>query len=115
MGQVTNLIDASPENQRRVREALMGLPDQAVRDMADDDLERYAVVRVADAFVVALMKAACGIAYTQASQQIEPVEIDGVAIPFASPELLLRTKDTYREKDKVDRAFLVRLVEARVT
>jgi hypothetical protein len=112
-GDIDLLIDASPVNQRRVREALMGLPDQAVRDMADDDLDRYAVVRGADEVVVDLMKAACGIEYAEACRQIETVEIDGVAIPFASPELLLRTKDTYRDKDKLDRAFLTKLVEGR--
>jgi hypothetical protein len=112
-GDIDLLIDTAPDNQRRVREALMGLADQAVRDMADDDLERYAVVRIADEFVVDLMKAACGIAYAEASSQVDTVDIDGVAIPFASPELLLRMKDTYREKDKLDRAFLTQLVQAR--
>jgi len=42
-GRATNdidlLIDTSPENQDRVRKALMALPDQAVRDMTPDDLE----------------------------------------------------------------------------
>ncbi len=112
-GDIDLLIDAAADNQRRVREALMELPDQAVRDMADDDLERYAVVRIADEFVVDLMKAACGIEYAEASSHVETIEIDGVAIPFASPELLLRMKDTYREKDKLDRAFLTQLVQAR--
>jgi hypothetical protein len=96
-----------------VRRALMKLPDQAVRDVAPDDLDRYAVVRVADEIVVDLMKAACGIASEEASRYVETVEIDSVPIPFASPELLLRMKDTYREKDKLDRAFLTRLVEQR--
>jgi hypothetical protein len=32
--------------------------------------------------------------------------IDGVPIPFASPRLLLRTKQTFREKDAEDRVFL---------
>jgi hypothetical protein len=112
-GDIDLLIDASRENQRRVREALMGLPDQAVRDMTEDDLDRYAVVRVADEFVVDLMKAACGIEFAEAHPQADVVDIDGVAIPFASPELLLRMKDTYREKDKLDRAFLEKLLEAR--
>jgi hypothetical protein len=96
-----------------IRDALMGLPDQAIRDMADDDLDRYAVVRVADEFVVGLMKAACGIEYADARGQTDMVEIDGVVIPFANLELLLRTKDTSREKDKLDRAFLAKLVDAR--
>jgi hypothetical protein len=112
-GDIDLLVDVSPPNQERVRQALMHLPDQAVRDVAPDDLDRYAVVRVADEIVVDLMKAACGIAYAEASKEVEVVDIDGVPIPFASAELLLRMKDTYREKDKLDRAFLARLVERR--
>lgn len=107
------LVDTSPENQDRVRRALMKLPDQAVRDMAASDLDTYAVVRVADEFVVDLMKAACGIAFAEAIPEVEIVEVDGVPIPFASPELLLRMKDTYREKDKLDRTFLSQLVARR--
>jgi hypothetical protein len=114
-GDIDLLIDTSPTNQERVRYALMRLPDQAVRDLAPDDLERYAVVRVADEIVVDLMKAACGIAYAEASRFVDVVEVDGVPIPFANPELLLRMKDTYREKDKLDRVFLERLVAQRKT
>ncbi len=113
-GRATNdidlLIDARQENQERVRRALMALPDQAVRDMAADDLEKYVVVRVADEIVVDLMRSACGIAYDEASRMIDEVELDGVRIPFANPRLLWRTKKTLRDKDKVDRVFLARLL-----
>lgn len=112
-GDIDLLIDISPANQERVRRALMNLHDQAVRDVAPDDLDRYAVVRVADEIVVDLMKAACGIAYEEARRHIDIVEIEGVPIPFAKPELLLRMKNTSREKDQLDRAFLARLVEQR--
>jgi hypothetical protein len=112
-GDIDLLIELSAENQERVRRALMKLPDQAVRDMASDDLEKYAVVRVADEFVVDLMKAACGIAFDEARGEVDVVTIEGVPIPFARPELLLRMKDTYREKDKLDRAFLLRMVAER--
>ena len=69
------LIDTSPENQERVRRALMALPDGAVRDLAPDDLDRYVVVRVADEFVVDLMKSACGIDYAEASRLVDVVWI----------------------------------------
>ena len=117
LGRATNdidlLIDISQESQARVRRALMTLPDQAVRDMADDDLEKYVVVRVADEIVVDLMKSACGIAYPEASRMTDEVEIDGVRIPFASARLLWRTKDTLRDKAKVDRGFLAQLLAGR--
>ena len=52
------------------------------------------------------MKAACGITYHEASRMVDIVTIEGVPIPFASPSLLWRTKQTMREKDRLDRVFL---------
>ena len=112
-GDIDLLIDVAPENQGRVRRALMKLPDQAVRDMTDEDLDHYVVVRVADEIVVDLMRAACAIEYAEAIGDVDLVELDGVPIPFATPELLLRMKDTVREKDALDRTFLSRLVAER--
>lgn len=100
------LIDDSPENQIRAKKALEVLPDKAVRELGDDDLRNYVVVRVCDEVVVDLMTLACGISYNEGASEIEIHTIDGVPIPFASAKLLLRTKQTYREKDAEDRAFL---------
>ena len=102
------LVDTSPDNVARIRRALIGLPDAAIRDMADDDLDRYVVVRVADEFVID--QAACGIRYEEASTMVHRVDIEGVPIPFATPELLWRTKQTVRDKDRLDRAFLASLL-----
>jgi hypothetical protein len=104
------LIDTSAENMERVKAALMKLPDGAVRDVANDDLDRYVVVRVADEIVVDLMKAACGITYDEASSMVDLVTIESVPIPFASPLLLWRTKQTMREKDRLDRVFLAHIL-----
>src|SRR3972149_11434611 len=46
------LIEESPENQAKLRQALRILPDQAVSDLRDDDIEKYTVVRIADEIVV---------------------------------------------------------------
>jgi hypothetical protein len=43
--------------------------------MAQDDLDNYLVVRVADEFIVDLMKSACGIEYVEASKLIQFVKI----------------------------------------
>jgi hypothetical protein len=100
------LVEDSVENQSRVKRALEVLPDQAVRELGDDDLRSYVVVRVADEIVVDLMMAACGISYRDARAEVETFTIEGVPIPFASAKLLLRMKQTYREKDSEDRVFL---------
>jgi hypothetical protein len=57
------------------------------------------------------MTSACGIEYVGAKEGIEIVEIQGVHIPFAKPEMLLRMKQTMREKDRLDVLYLSELVK----
>jgi hypothetical protein len=100
------LIEDSPENQLRAKKALEVLPDKAVLELGEDDLRNYVVVRICDEVVVDLMTLACGISYRDGESEIQVFTIDGVPIPFASAKLLLRTKQTFREKDAEDRMFL---------
>ncbi len=100
------LIDDSPENQLRAKKALEVLPDKAVLELGEDDLRNYVVVRICDEVVVDLMTLACGVSYREGESEIQVFTIDGVPIPFASAKLLLRTKQTFREKDAEDRMFL---------
>lgn len=109
-GDIDLLIEESSENQAKTKAALEILPDKAVRELGDDDLRNYVVVRICDEIVVDLMMMACGISYAEAEPEIEVFVIDGVSIPFASARLLLRTKQTYREKDAEDRMFLERKI-----
>ncbi len=102
--------DGPPLEARPAGVALMDLPDRAIRDMADGDLDQYVVVRIADEIVVDLMKRACGVEYAEASPMVDRRSLEGVEIPFANAELLWRTKQTVREKDRQDRVFLAQLL-----
>jgi predicted nucleotidyltransferase len=104
------LVDASPENVARVKRALRILEDHAVDEVADTDVARYTVVRVADEVVVDLMALACGIDYNDAARDVTSLTIDGVAIPIASPATLIRTKNTVRPSDAADRRYLEELL-----
>jgi hypothetical protein len=106
------LIEVSPSNESLVFEALRILPDRAVEQLIAGDVERHVVVRVADVVVVDLMARACGIDYATASQDTVSRKIDGVEIPFAAPRMLLRMKQTHRDKDIQDRAFLTALIHS---
>jgi hypothetical protein len=100
------VIDTSPANEAKVFQALESLPDQAVKELDPGDVDRYAIVRIADEIVVDLMKSACGIDYAEAAAEIVIRELGGVPIPFASPELLWRMKvHTDRSKDAPDLEF----------
>lgn len=100
------LIDDTPANVARVKVALSVLADNAASEVADDDVQRHVVVRVADEVVVDLMGRACGLNYAEASRDAETIERGGVLIPLPSPATLIRLKDTPRPQDAIDRAFL---------
>jgi hypothetical protein len=106
------LVDASDENIRAVKRALGTLPDDAASQVADDDVRNYTVVRVADEIVVDLLARACGIDYQEAiAGGVEFRDLEGVQIPLASKELLIRMKDTVRESDRADVRFLKLRIE----
>jgi hypothetical protein len=101
------LVDPSEENIRAVKRALGTLPDNAAALLADDEVLRYPVVRVADEIVVDLLAAACGVTYEEAVQAgSETFRIQGVEIPVATKQMLIRMKDTVRESDAMDVRFL---------
>ena len=77
------LVDASPDNVARIKRALSVLEDGAVDQVADTDVARYAVVRVADEIVVDLMARACGVDYAGAAHDVERLTIGGIDEPNA--------------------------------
>jgi predicted nucleotidyltransferase len=107
------LVDASPENITRVKHALQILEDRAVDQVAETDVVRYTVVRVADEVVVDLMALACGVDYDNAAADAMTITIDGVAVTVASPVTLIRTKNTMRPSDAADRRYLEELIRAK--
>jgi len=100
------LVDDAPDNIARVRRGLSVLADNAAAEVADDDVTRHMVVRVADEVVVDLMGRACGLSYAEAALDAETLERGGVRIPVASPATLIKMKDTRRPQDAIDRSFL---------
>ena len=105
------LIETTPDNEALVIEALLILPDKAVAELKPGEVDHYGVVRVGDEIMVDLMKSGCGVSYAEAIQDATLVEVEGVRVPFASPQTLWRMKQTVREKDIPDRLFLRRLLQ----
>ncbi|MDP2322087.1 MAG: hypothetical protein Q8O42_22445 [Acidobacteriota bacterium] len=103
-------IDDSPENVSLVKRGLSVLADNAAADVDDLDVRTYTVVRVIDEIIIDFLGKACGLTYTDVVADAEIREILGVAIPIASPATLIRTKDTHRPQDAIDRAFLTALI-----
>jgi len=99
------LVDPSPDNLERVKEALAFLPDKAVLEVGSDDLQKYTVVRVADEIVIDLIGKIGDVDVSNAG--IEEHELDGVKVLVADLETLIKTKQGLREKDREDLLFLL--------
>ncbi|MBS3936568.1 MAG: hypothetical protein KGZ43_10385 [Sulfuritalea sp.] len=106
------LVPANKAAGRKLKAALMILPDQAAKDIDPAWFEEGENIRVADAFVVDIMLNACGETYETLQQFAETVDLDGIPVRTVSLEGLLRTKQTMRDKDIADRTVLERAIEA---
>jgi hypothetical protein len=104
------LVETGVENETRIIQGMMVLPDKAVREVRPGEIGEYGVVRVGDEILVDLMKSGCGVTYSEAIKDAVWREVDGVRIPFASPQTLWRMKQTHRAKDIPDQLFLRELL-----
>ena len=95
----------------RVKRALLVLPDQVAKDLDPAWFEENETIRVADEIVVDLMFNACGETYESLLQHAVTIELDGVPIRTLDLVGLLKTKQSARDKDRLDRIALERALE----
>ena len=100
------------EQGEKVKQALLLLPDGVAKDIDPAWFTEGETIRVADAFVVDLMFNACGESYDSLLPYAVTVDFDGVLLRTVNLEGLLRTKQTTREKDRMDRLILERALQA---
>jgi hypothetical protein len=95
----------------RVKQALLLLPDGVAKDIDPAWFSEGETIRVADAFVVDLMFNACGESYESLLPYAVTLDFEGVPLHTVNLEGLLRTKQTTREKDRMDRLILERALQ----
>lgn len=95
------LIEATEENAGKVWEALARLSDGAIRELAPRDL-LDGVSKIADEVEVDVSVHAWKVNYAEAIGTALEVTIEGVRIPYVGYEMLVASKQTYREKDQMD-------------
>ena len=107
------LVRADRVTGERVKKALLVLPDQAARDIDAAWFEGDDTIRVADEFVVDVMFRACGETYESLLPFEQRIDLDGVPVRTVSLQGLLKTKQTYREKDALDRVLIEQALQRR--
>ena len=106
------LIAPDREQGARVVKALLVLPEGVSSEIDPAWFEEGENIRVADEIIVDLMFNACGETTETLSRYAETVDLDGIPVRTLSLEGLLRTKQTVRDKDVMDRAVLQRAIDA---
>lgn len=109
------LVRGDRETGEKVRNALLILPDQAARDIDLAWFEAGDTIRVADEFVVDVMFRACGETFESLLPFEQRIDLDGVPVRTVNLEGLLKTKQTYRDKDAGDRARIEQALRRRAT
>jgi len=107
------LIEESDDNYTKIIAALSELEDGAAAELTPHDFEENIVVKVADEIEVDVSRRAWKIAYIDAVKSALFADIDGVRIPYAGLEILIASKETYREQDRADLMRLRHLLSQR--
>ena len=105
------LVPATADAGRRVKTALMALPDQAAKELEPHWFEEGDNIRVADAFVVDVMLNANGQTYDSLIRYAQTIDLEGIPVQTIGLEGLLLTKLTLRDKDRADRLIIERALE----
>jgi hypothetical protein len=105
------LVDPSAGNIGRLKKALHDLfGTEEVLEIREDDIERYAVVRVApesEEIVINLIGKIGNITFDSAAKDIKELEVEETKIPVCGLLTLIETKKGVRPKDKEDLLFLI--------
>lgn len=104
------LLPRSLETGLRVKRALLALPEQAASELNPTWFESDETIRVADEFVVDLMFNACGETYASLQPHAVTVDLDGIPVRTLDLEGMLKTKQSGRDKDRMDRFALERAI-----
>ncbi len=106
------LIPASAERSKAIIEALLVLADRESANIDPAWFDEGEKIRLADEIVVDLLFKTCGETYDSLKPYIETVLLDEVPVQTLNLEGLLKTKQSMRDKDRLDRAILEKAIAA---
>jgi hypothetical protein len=105
------LIEPTLENVKRALRALEQLPLGIARDLDPEQVLAKPLTIVGDDPRVDVLTLAWSVRYPDAAPRARTVAIDGVDIPYADLDTLIRSKQTGRLQDRADVEALERIKE----
>ena len=104
------LVAPGRANGEKVVSALLKLPEKAALELDPQWFEEGDTIRIGGEFVIDLLFRAAGHSWEELSPYVEVIDVVGVPIRTLNIDGLLLTKQTYRDKDKIDRLVLERAI-----
>ncbi len=102
------LIHADSKKSKPIVKSLMVLSDQQAEKINPEWFNEGENIRLCDEIVVDLLFKTCGETYDTLKPYIEHIDLDGIKVQTLSLEGLLKTKQSSRDKDKLDRVIIER-------
>lgn len=104
-------MSESEENYQRVIDGLAKMKDHYAAELKPHDFADHGVVSIGDEVQVDVSNRAWTVTYEEAIGTALVTVIDGVRVPYVDLDTLIRSKQTYREKDHMDVMYLRGLKE----
>ena len=102
------LIPSNAASSKAIIDSLMVLADKESANLEAEWFEEGENIRLADEIVVDLIFKTCGETYESLKPYIEIIDLDGIQVKTLNLDGLLKTKQSMREKDSIDRTVLER-------
>lgn len=96
------LIEPTLENARCVLRALEGLPIGVAREVSAEEVISKPITIIGDDPRVDLLTLAWSVRYADAAPKALHIGIEGIEVPFADLDTLIRSKQTGRLQDRAD-------------
>ncbi len=106
------LVPDSSVLSKAIIDSLMVLEDKESANLESAWFDDGENIRLADEIVVDLIFKTCGETYESLKCYIEVVDLDGIPVQTLSLDGLIKTKQSMRDKDAMDRIVLERAIAA---
>ena len=101
------LVKEDSGNYRRLIAALSRFGDGSAAELTEDDIASNLVVKINDVITIDVSRRAWVVTYAEAAVNACEETIEGVRIPYLGLQDLIRSKQTYRDKDRLDIQILM--------
>ncbi len=106
------LVPANAAASQPIIEALLVLEDRESANLSPEWFDEGRNIRLADEVVIDLLFKTCGETFETLQPHLEIIDLDGIPVRTLDLEGLLKTKQSMREKDTLDRQILERAIDA---